>query len=43
MLEIEFRDREFEKLFRDEILNKWISEEINEWNNNNNDEIIKIR
>ena len=41
-LDIEFRDWKFEKLFRDEIFNKWISEEINEWNNND-DEIIKIR
>ena len=39
-MEIEFRDWKFEELFRDGILNKWISEEINEWNNENNKDWI---
>ena len=36
-----FGNRNFEELFKYGILNKWISEYINEWNNNN-DEIIMI-
>ena len=38
-MKIELRDWKFEELFRDGILNKWISE-LSEWNDENNKDWI---